>query len=60
LGLAAGLPVAVFLTRYPSTLLFGIIAADPVSFLAGVSLPACWLPARRAAKVDPLAALRSE
>jgi predicted permease len=65
-GLAAGLLGALFLTRYLSTWLFGIISADPVSYLAvltllaGVSLLACWMPARRAAKVDPIVALRAE
>jgi putative ABC transport system permease protein len=65
-GLAVGLLGAFFLTRYLSTLLFGIVSADPISYaavltlLAGVSLLACWLPARRAAKVDPIVALRAE
>jgi ABC-type antimicrobial peptide transport system permease subunit len=65
-GLAVGLVGAIFLTRYLSTLLFGIGAADAVSYLAvlallaGVSLLACWLPARRAARVDPIVALRAE
>lgn len=65
-GLAVGLLGAFFLTRYLSSLLFGVVSADPISYLAVlallavVALLACWLPARRAAKVDPIVALRAE
>ena len=65
-GLVAGWVGAVFLTRMLGSLLFGIVAADPISYaavftlLAAVSLLACWLPARRAAQVDPIVALRAE
>jgi ABC-type antimicrobial peptide transport system permease subunit len=65
-GLAAGLVGAFFLSRYLSSLLFEVTSADPASYcavlllLTGVALLACWLPARRAAKVDPIIALRAE
>jgi predicted permease len=65
-GLMIGLGASVVLTRGAQSLLFGISATDPATFTANallfvcVGLAACWLPARRAAKVDPMKALRHE
>jgi putative ABC transport system permease protein len=65
-GLAIGVAAAWALTRLMTTMLFETRATDPATFasiallLAAVALAACWIPARRAAKVDPMIALRCE
>ena len=66
LGIVIGLAGALGLSRLLTTLLFGVQPNDPLTFaaiggaIALVALVACWLPARRATRVDPLVALRYE
>ena len=65
-GTAVGLLASVFLTRTVSSLLYGIESFDALSFLViaaillAVAAVSCWLPARRAMRVDPMIALRYE
>jgi len=65
-GLAIGLAGALALTRLMKALLFGVSSSDPLTFgsiallLALVALLACWIPARRATRVNPIIALRQE
>ena len=65
-GLAIGLPAAIAVTRLAGSVVYGIQPGDPASFAAGtfamlvIASVAAWLPARRAARIDPLVALRHE
>jgi len=65
-GTAIGVAAAIVLTRLLSTMLFGVAPVDALTFVTvsfgalAVALLACYIPARRATKVDPLVALRDE
>jgi predicted permease len=65
-GIVVGLAISVVVTRFMSRFFFGVNAADPITIgaitliLGAVALLACYLPARRATKVDPMVALRYE
>jgi ABC-type antimicrobial peptide transport system permease subunit len=65
-GLAAGMALAVAGTRFMKTMLYGVDALDPATFagvaalLCLIAALACWIPARRASRVDPIVVLREE
>src|SRR5262249_40530632 len=66
IGVVLGVGASLGLNRLMSSLLFGVKATDPVTYvgvavgLSAVALTACWIPARRATRVDPVIALRYE
>ena len=65
-GLAIGIPAAIGLTRLLRGMLFSVTPGDPLVFVASavllsvIAVLACWRPAQRATRVDPLVALRSD
>ena len=65
-GIGLGILAALALTRVMSTMLVGVKASDPLTYVAmaalffAIAAMACWLPGRRAAALDPLVALRDE
>jgi ABC-type antimicrobial peptide transport system permease subunit len=66
IGVLIGIAGSLALTRTVQSMLFGVTATDPLTFvgvtllLVGAALLACWIPARRATKVDPMVALRAD
>jgi ABC-type antimicrobial peptide transport system permease subunit len=66
IGVTVGVVGAIILSQSLRTFIYGIRATDPLTFIAmaialiAVAVVACWVPARRATRVDPLVALRTE
>jgi ABC-type antimicrobial peptide transport system permease subunit len=66
IGVALGLPLTLAASRLIKQQLFGLSALDPMSYalaiavVSGMTILAAWLPARRAARVDPMVALRCD
>ena len=66
IGVTAGLLAAAAGAQVPESFLFGVSARDPLTYMAGalflgvVAMPACWIPAGRAGRADPMDALRME
>jgi ABC-type antimicrobial peptide transport system permease subunit len=66
IGLVLGTGCAILITRFMESLLFGVTATDPLTYLvlalllALVALITCYMPARRASRIDPITVLRSE
>lgn len=66
LGTVIGIAASVALTHWLKSLLFEVSATDPLTYVAialllcAVAFVACWIPARRAARVDPMIALRCD
>jgi putative ABC transport system permease protein len=66
IGVGLGLPLTLLTTKYIKGQLFGLSARDPMTFtvalivVSAMTLFATWLPARRATKIDPMVALRSD
>jgi putative ABC transport system permease protein len=65
-GVAIGLPAAFFLSRVMASMLYGVTTRDPLTFVAlpllivAVTTLACYLPARRAARIDPTRAIKQD